>query len=91
MPQEIAYANAVQYQCARNIDPRTARSNVIAIELSTVFEAPPRPMMELQMARTAAVSADVPTPINPGEFVVYATVTARWPLLYGAGTAARCQ
>ena len=62
-----------------------------AIELSTVFEAPPRPMRELQMARTAAVSADVPTPINPGEFVVAATVTARWPLLYGAGTAARCQ
>ena len=61
-----------------------------AIELSTVFEGPPRPMMELQMARVAAAS-DVPTPINPGEFVVAATVTARWPLQYGASTPARCQ
>jgi uncharacterized protein YggE len=62
-----------------------------AIELSTMFEAPPRPMMELQMARVASAQADVPTPITPGEFVVAASVTARWPLLYGAGTPAKCQ
>jgi uncharacterized protein YggE len=62
-----------------------------AIELSTMFEAPPRPMMEVQMMSARAAQADVPTPITPGEFVVAATVTARWPLLYGAGTPARCQ
>ena len=62
------------------------------VELSTLFEAPPRPMMEMAMARGAAVAQDVPTPINPGEFTVAATVTARWPLQYGGGaTAAKCQ
>ena len=61
------------------------------IELSTNFEGPPRPMMEVQMMSARAASADVPTPITPGEFVVAATVTARWPLLYGGGTSAKCQ
>ena len=65
-----------------------------AHDLSTIYEPPPRPMMEMQMARTAAVGADVPTPINPGEFTVTAMVTARWPLLYpgaaGAVPEARC-
>jgi uncharacterized protein len=62
-----------------------------AMELSTMFEMPPRPMMEVQMMSARAAQADVPTPITPGEFVVAATVTARWPLLYGAGTPAKCQ
>ena len=61
------------------------------LELSTQFSEPPRPMMEMAMAQRAA--ADVPTPINPGEFTVTAMVVARWPLLYGASPAnvAKCQ
>ena len=63
-----------------------------AVELSTQFEPVPRPMMEMAMAQTRA-AADVPTPINPGEFTVTAIVHARWPLLYGASPAnvAKCQ
>ena len=61
------------------------------LELSTGFEAPPRPMMDVQMMSAQRAAADVPTPINPGEFTVAATVTARWPLLYGGGTPAKCQ
>lgn len=63
-----------------------------ATELTTMFEGPPRPMMEMAMMATQRSAAqDVPTPINPGEFTVSAQVIARWPLLYGGGTTARCQ
>jgi uncharacterized protein len=93
-----ALAKAVALACgdaaamARAVGATAGR----ALELSTIFQAPPRPMMDMQMASVGrAAAADVPTPINPGEFTVTALVTARWPLLYpgtgGGAPEARCQ
>jgi len=45
------------------------------LEISSQPYFEPRPMMEMAQMRGAAADA---TPINPGEFTVSATVTARW-------------
>jgi len=51
------------------------------VELSSGYQAPPRPMMELQMARVAGAAADASTPISEGTQTVVATVTARWAIV----------
>jgi uncharacterized protein len=67
------------------------------IEVSTQLYQPPRPLMEMPMAQLsrAGAAADVPTPINPGDFTVMATVVTRWPLEFDKSTAtaslARCE
>jgi uncharacterized protein YggE len=92
--RRTALALAVQQAC---LDAAAMAKSVgavagQAVELSTQLYQPPRPLMEAGMVQAARVAADVPTPINPGDFTVTATVTARWPLTYGGGgVAAKCQ
>ncbi|MFL5574920.1 MAG: SIMPL domain-containing protein [Gemmatimonadaceae bacterium] len=96
--RRTALAKAVQQACldAGAMAKAVGASAGEALELSSqLYEAPPRPLMEVGMMQARAAAADVPTPINPGDFTVTATVVARWPLQYGGGTAqdavARCQ
>src|SRR4030095_16412840 len=42
-PHDAAYANAVQYQCATNIAPRTARSKIIAVMFGRATARGPLP------------------------------------------------
>ena len=49
------------------------------LELNSQGYYEPRPMMEMAKQMRGA-AADVPTPVNPGEFTVSATVVARWAL-----------
>jgi len=50
------------------------------VEVSSQPFQPPRPMMEMAQMRAVANDAAAPTPVNPGEFTVTATVSVRWAL-----------
>ena len=53
------------------------------LELSTGYTAIPIPRREMAMAAAARVQADVATPIEPGEEMIRAVVTARWQFVPG--------
>jgi uncharacterized protein YggE len=53
------------------------------LELSTGYTAIPIPRREMAMAAAGRAQADVATPIEPGEEVIRAVVTARWQFVPG--------
>lgn len=53
------------------------------LELSTGYTAIPIPRREMAMAVAGRAQADVATPIEPGEEVIRAVVTARWQFVSG--------
>jgi uncharacterized protein len=53
------------------------------LELSTGYTAIPIPRREMAMAAAGRAQADVATPIEPGEEVIRAVVTARWQFVSG--------
>jgi uncharacterized protein YggE len=53
------------------------------LELSTVYTAVPIPRRDMALALRGQAQADVATPIEPGEEVIRAAVTARWQFVPG--------